>query len=369
MKILHVITTINLGGAENHLASMVIEQIKGGDTVFVVYLKGDHYWKKKLEENGAKVVCLNLTSYLGTFVASAKLGKIINSFRPDIVHAHMPPAELVTSICIKLFSKNKFNYLCTKHNDERFAPIWGQKILGQWCFKNTSKVIVISDAVKVFIESQFRIKSSQDIHRIYYGISLSDYENISDELVKNQKDKWSNNFTIGVVARLVPQKSLDTLIKALKILIDNNRDIHLVIIGEGELFEDLKRLTVELNVEKNVQFMGKRSDIPFLMSCFDLFVLPSIYEGLGLVLLEAMAAGKPIVASNVSAIPEIVRDGIDGILFKPKDYTSLAKIIKKFLDKEIKYDSVMTIQRVRNEFSIETMYLNTKNVYDEMINL
>jgi len=82
-----------------------------------------------------------------------------------------------------------------------------------------------------------------------------------------------------------------------------------------------------------------------------------------------MAAGKPIVASNVSAIPEIVRDGIDGILFKPKDYTSLAKIIKKFLDKEIKYDSVMTIQRVRNEFSIETMYLNTKNVYDEMINL
>jgi glycosyltransferase involved in cell wall biosynthesis len=117
----------------------------------------------------------------------------------------------------------------------------------------------------------------------------------------------------------------------MRFLLDEIPSVHLVIVGDGELRSTLERLTAELALTEHVHFVGFRSDVPNLMHAFDIFVLPSLFEGFGLVLLEAMAAAKPIVATRVSAIPEIVLDGKTGLLVPPRDPLALSKALRQLI--------------------------------------
>ena len=369
MKVVHVITTINRGGAENHLSALVTEQVKQGLDVTVIYLKGDGYWTKYFESLNVKTICLGL-KYYGHINPLIKLIAALKEITPDIVHAHMPPAELYARTAM-LFSFKAPTFIISKHNDEPFykGPFSG--ILGRWVARRAKKVIAISDSVNQYMLSNLSLPPSK-VRTIHYGIDTVPYENITPsetEKLKTELFGTANDvMIIGTIARLVPQKSLHTLIQAYaefrKIATVKSK---LVFVGNGPLEAELKRLSLQLDVENAITWLGFREDIPKVLSTFDIFTLTSIYEGFGLVLLEAMAAAKPIVASKVSAIPEIVSNET-GHLVAAQDVAGFCQAFKAIENESIRKSlGTAGLQRAKKHFTLEAMSRKTLALYEEIL--
>lgn len=358
MRILHVITTINLGGAENHLFQLVSAQRILGHDISVVYLKGDGYWSQEFSKIGVNTYCLNIKNYF-LLVLFFRLKNFILSFRPDIIHAHMPPAELVTRLALIFLPEVKF--IISKHNAEPFAPYIKNRILANWCMQRASKVICISQAVIDYITPWVLKEISPKLELIYYSV---DYEKFSMALPSEESWRNVSQFTVGTVSRLVPQKSLETLLEAFAKLKRIKPDSRLLIAGIGPLEKSLKKASEDLGIDGDVVWIGKRSDIPSIMKAIDIFVLSSIYEGFGLVLLEAMAAGTPVIATNISAIPEVLDYGEAGLLFEAKNSDDLFSKMSLMLDEKCrdKFREKGSV-RAKDFFSLKKMIENTMHAY------
>jgi glycosyltransferase involved in cell wall biosynthesis len=357
MKILHVITTINLGGAENHLFDLIVEQRKQGHDVSVAYLKGDHYWRSRYQDLGVSTHCLEITNYALLF-RSFLLTSLMKRWAPDVVHAHMPPAELATRLA--LLGAWDIPLVISKHNDEPFAPVFKNFFFLNWLARRASAIICISEAVRGYISARLRPSQQTKLEKIYYAVNAEKFE----QAPPAQDLQLGSAFVIGTVARLMPQKSLPTLLKAFAQFQKKEPLSKLVIVGIGPLEAELKRLAEELQISKDLIWAGKRSDVPSVMKRFHVFALTSIYEGFGLVLLEAMAAGIPVVASNVSAIPEVLDQGRCGLLFKPQDENELVDCLVEMRSAEKRQSlSANGKERVRTFFSLEKMGRATDQVY------
>jgi glycosyltransferase involved in cell wall biosynthesis len=370
-KVLHVITAIKRGGAENNLVDLIQEQIKHQCQVTVAYLKGENYWQSKLESLGVSVIHLGLR-YYGELNPAFKLHSTIKSLQPDIIHAHLPPAELYTRIALLGLSTTRFPLIISKHNDTTFYKGFGQHFIGAWVAIRAKKIIAISNAVKHNSCIRNLNCPPEKVATIYYGIDPIPYERFSPEEVKKLRLLWSvtdDTYLIGAVARLVPQKALHILLEGFNLYLKTaTKPTKLVVVGTGILESDLKAQADHLGIQDKVIWAGFREDIPVVMNALDLFALTSNYEGLGLVLLEAMSAAKPIVATEVSAIPEVVADGVTGILFPPQDSIALAKAFEFFENDEVRLRfGTAGQQRVKSAFTLEHMINQTLAVYQECI--
>jgi glycosyltransferase involved in cell wall biosynthesis len=160
---------------------------------------------------------------------------------------------------------------------------------------------------------------------IYNSIRVSDYQNpVPREVLRAEFGMQSITFVIGTVGRLTYQKGLDNLLQALALL---SEDIHLILVGVGEEETRLRLQAASLGLEDRVHFAGYRRDIPDIIGAFDLYIQSSRYEGMPIVVLEAMAAGCPIIATAVDGTRDLIQDGIHGWLVPPDDPTHLAQAI------------------------------------------
>jgi glycosyltransferase involved in cell wall biosynthesis len=319
-KVFHVITTIERGGAENAVATLAKAQARNGHEVKVIPLKGKLELKESLTRSGVEVPLFAL----GKSVASQirVLRRTVD--KEAIIHAHLPRAEM---LCRIAFGKGQS--ILTRHNSEQFfpsAPKYLSRILSNWVTKE-SKLIVISEAVLQFLETNFEIHKSCIPKVIYYG-----YEKASGP-ESNQKNRVRNGgkIRIGTVSRLATQKNLPLLIELTSRLREVGYDIETTIVGGGPLESKLKRLTQEKSLEDTVKFLGRKSEVLDYLKSLDVFILTSKYEGFGLVLLEAMDAGTPVVAPNNSAIPEVLGYEHPG-LFDSNSITSLLNISSLMID-------------------------------------
>ncbi len=370
MKILHIITTINRGGAENHLVELVTGQRKNQHDIVVIYLKGNGYWAEHMKNLGVKLYTLDIERY-GGFFALWKVAQWIKYEKIDIIHAHMPPAELYARIGLLIIRNKKIPFIITKHNDEPFYRGLGHGFLGYWVAKRSQAIIAISNAVKNYVCSPPLNLPKKKVKRIYYGINKSLFYGKKTNHYFDMRQNWNLNencLIIGTVARFVPQKGLHILLQAFAELVAKTQSndqmlLRLVIVGQGPLETQLKLQAKQLNLEKNIIWAGFQENIPEIMGALDCFVLTSIYEGLGLVLLEAMASGLPIVASRVSAIPEIVKNA--GILVAPEDAKAVAKALEQIINTpKLRQDfGKIGIERVDKYFNLEKMNLKTELVY------
>ncbi len=164
-------------------------------------------------------------------------------------------------------------------------------------------------------------------------------------------------------------KGIKYLIESASLLLQSRNDVSFLIVGEGALKEELRKLCVVLKIEKNVIFAGERSNIPEILSLTDIFVLPSLREGLPLTILEAMACGKPVIATNVGGVPEVVKDGVSGILVSPKDPEALHSAMNELLEDREKLKKMgYNGKRVCNEsFDSKTMIGKIEDLYDSLM--
>ena len=190
MKIVHVITTINKGGAETHLVDLVRLQRENNYQVVVIYLKGDSYWAREYNKIGVSTVNLKIKNYW-QLLFDRKLKRVLENFHPDIVHSHLGPAELYSFLNLK----NTTNFVVSKHNRKKFAPIPFSKTLMRRIAKRASKVISISDAVALFLIKEGLSKDK--IRTIHYGINSQPFKNVTKQQVKIFRDQYGvNNNTL-----------------------------------------------------------------------------------------------------------------------------------------------------------------------------
>ena len=304
-----MITTIERGGAENQLLVLIKEQIKANYQVEVIYLKGDDELRIRIESLGA-VVYSNIANK-PIYIQIFGLRNHLNSFK-GIIHAHLPRAELLTKIAVPFH-----NFVITRHNSEAFfpkAPKRFSRYLSRWVTSGDNQVIAISLAVKNFLYENFEVSLSKNIHTVLYGYDNSANYNLGiQDALRTQYNLKNTDFVIGTIGRFVNQKDYPTLFKAFKKFAEQNANAKLIIIGKGELQEFLHLLARELGIHESIIWVGRTSDIGNHLKLMNAFVLASKYEGFGLVLLEAMSANIPIIASKNSAIPEVLGSNHPGL--------------------------------------------------------
>jgi glycosyltransferase involved in cell wall biosynthesis len=333
-QIFHVITTIKRGGAENQLLILVREQIKLGMQVHVVFLKGEPELEYEFTNMGAFVHHEVARSHL--FFQTYALRKVVGKSKP-IVHAHLPRAELIS-----LFTPARFKLVTSRHNAEPFfpaAPKTISNLLSKLVEIRCFRIIAISEAVKVFLIERDEIRNIEKVEVVLYG-----YQPTCNS-IKGNVNPSNTTHKLGTISRLTHQKDIPTLLHAFQIVHKDAPQATLNIVGSGPLESNLLEMCNRLGLKSSVNFLGRTSQIFNFLMDLDVFILTSRYEGFGMVLLEAMDAGVPIVASNNSAIPEVLGPNFPG-LCETGNYQEFYNKILKLNDPDYR-KQVLSLQKKR----------------------
>lgn len=225
-------------------------------------------------------------------------------------------------------------------------------------------------AVSSEIECRLRQTGATDVVCIRNGIELNAMPNRSMRSATRKAFGVTDDVClIGSVGRLTPVKGFPHLIKAVQILTEQGLCVKLLLIGDGTLNEELRRLAQDLGVAERVVMVGHREDTPELLQAMDMFVLPSLHEGIPMALLEAMAAGLPVIATRVGGIPEVIIDHVSGILVEPGDPSGLALVCRRLMNDAASAERLGQAARARVEerFSSGAMAAEVANVYRRLV--
>jgi glycosyltransferase involved in cell wall biosynthesis len=360
IKVLHVLTDTNIGGAGRYLFNLLSHRDKSRFNV-IVACPGGGELEKQLRKKGVKVFTLEGGESSTNLGHIKKLRQIISREKIDIVHTH---ASLSGRIAGKL---SGCKVVMTRHGlgSSENGPV--KRLITRSISRLfTDRIIAISRAVKIgLIDSGV---PANMITTIYNGIDLSKFAEVKGILRKELN--FSPDIPIvGIVARLVPEKGYEYAINAFYHVLKVFPSARLIIIGEGPLEESLKKMCTKLGIKDHVIFMGYRQDVESLEVDFDVFVLPSVSEGLGLALLEAMALGKPAVATQTGGIPEVIKHKVNGFLVPPGNDKYLAESIIEALSNknQAKMLGLAAQKTVFEKFSSYTMIEYTEKVYMEIL--
>ena len=306
------------------------------------------------------------------FHRAVAFAKFIRDWDADLVHCH---SAVVGTILARIGAYLAGVPLISHvHIENKFSDVgWIQKlqiILDNITAIVADKIITISNATKSSLIDQGI--SSNKITVIHNGISLTEqFDNIPDiDHLRSTLGLQKNSHIVGTVARLCPVKGQREFILAARNVCNHYPNTEFLVIGddyefEGKYRSDLGNLVKELGLEEFVHFLGVRSDVRRLIHCFEIFVLPSWIEGLPVTILEAMAARKPVVATSVGGVPELVLDGETGILVSPRDVLGLSKAIQSLLDQpDIAHQmGNKGYEYVHKEFTHEKMWTQVQQLY------
>ena len=367
MKVLHVINNLGSGGAEKLIEEFLplMNNFEGVKADVLLLTDKNNVFDKHLKKCGVKVDVIpirNLYSLANVYY----IRKYIVEGDYDIVHTHLFPAFYWVSIASKLIAKNKPKFVMTEHSThnkrrEKKYLRCVEKIM----YSSYDKIISISQSVQDNLIRWLQPKP-EDIKKfivIQNGINIEKFI----EAKPYNKAEINSKFTqdtklICMVGRFSEQKDQTTLIKAMKKL---PSDVHLLLVGEGPLKEKNQNLAKEIGVEDRVHFLGFRNDVPRILRTVDIVVLSSHWEGFGLAAVEGMAAGKPVVASDVPGLGDIVQGA--GMLFLKENSAELADKIKKLFQEEDEYNKVVKRCIARaGSLSIKRMLERYINVYKEL---
>jgi glycosyltransferase involved in cell wall biosynthesis len=370
-KILHVSTTLNRGGCENNLAELLIRQKSAGHPVAIAYLKGDGYWARLLTDKGIRVVSLGLNRY-GDIAPIWTLRRLIKEVRPDILHVHLAPAELYTALAM-MGMRRPPALIIGKHNDEPFYRGPGQRLVGTWVARKAAKFIAVSDAVKKHMCSELD-QSPSRVAVVHYGIDPGPFERVKESEWRAIRVEWNvpeNAILIGAAAQFDGRKALHILLAGYaRYRQQAQSPSRLVLLGRGPLEQELRQLAAQLGIADEVIWAGFREDMNVVMNALDIFTLTSVREALGLVFLEAMSASKPVIATAVGGIPDVVLDEETGLLCPVNDSEQISKAMSRYEDAGLRARlGAAGHARVKNDFTVAHMVDEVFNVYQGVVPL
>jgi hypothetical protein len=359
MKILHIINNLEIGGAEKLLTEILPKINNYANIEASLYLLNskDTSLKLNLIENKVKILGDNKKGFLN-IKNLVKLLRVVKKY--DVIHIHLFPAQYLILI-LKIIFPNK-KYVTTEHSTHnRRRNIKLLRLLEKLVYSLYDKVICISEATKLNLIQWIKSQNNNKYIIINNGVDINKFKNgnaYDKSLFFSKEDK-----IVCMVGRLTEQKDQATIIKAMNELPEN---IKLLLVGEGIKRGYLENMVKNYNLEKRIKFLGNRDDIPNILKTIDISIISSNWEGFGLVAVEGMAAGKPIIASNVEGLKEVVSGA--GLLFEKGNHKELANLIKKLLENEAYYKEVLNkcIKRAK-KYDIDVMVEKYLEVYQEML--
>jgi len=357
-KITHVITTIERGGAENQLVTLVRRQMKSGFVVSVIYLKGQPELEEEFNVVNAKII--KDVANQPILIQIYKLRKYFRNSN-SIIHAHLPRAELLSAIC-----KSENRLFFTRHNQERFFPKAPQSIstyLSRFVSARSSGCVAISEAVLNFLYSVKEISTTIPAKVIRYGYDPVIKRSL-DPLVFKKILGLEKSFVLGTIARLSEQKNIPFLLNIFSEFKNQVPNAKLLVIGDGPLREILKLQAREMQIDNSVIWVGKVANVFDYLSVMNIFLLTSDYEGFGLVLLEAMDVGIPIVASDNSAISEVLRN-VPNALAKTRNLQDFLSNIMVLLSFDESNYQISFLKRRLKEYDSKSMAAEISDFYSD----
>lgn len=323
-RILFVITTLDVGGAEKHLLWLTRGVRARGHDVDVVYLKGAGRLSLDFEAAGAAVTRIPFERSAQALSTVFALARHIKRGGYDVVHTHLLKADALGALACAIAKPTV--HVQSKHNEEQVLKRRPVALVHGVLSRRADRIVALSDHVHRYVVDVGRAPAERVV-RIYYGIDPSPFEGGDRDGTRSALGLGKETHVGLCVARFHPQKDHATLFRAVRRLKDDGRDVRLLLAGGDPFYDHQARAEADvatMGLEGVVTFLGIRDDVPDLLAACDVFVLPSLYEGLGLVYLEAMAASRPVLATRSSAIPEVVIEGETGHLVDVGDDASLA---------------------------------------------
>jgi glycosyltransferase involved in cell wall biosynthesis len=372
LRILHVITSLARGGAQMHLLELMRGQQRRGHSVELAFLKDPD-----MVEDFRPFAPFPFHLGEGSTSWAAILGRLwglISSIKPDVVHTHLLKADAYGAVAGH-FGPAKVT-IASKHNDEAPLRRWWVALAHGWLSRLDDRIIVVSEHVGRYMVEVGRVPAEK-IRRVYYGISLDRPISLAEAQVREIRRELGlprEGPFLFCAGRLDPQKGHLVLFEAMREVVRRVPAARLVVAGapqqaSPEYVAELRAMAMSPELREAILLIGERRDVPRLMAACDLFVLASFWEGLGLVFLEAMAAAKPVVATRVSAVPEVVIDGETGLLVPPGDPAALADaLVQLCQDAALRRRlGLAGYRRVREYFSADRMVEETLAVYHEAL--
>ncbi|MDH2207305.1 MULTISPECIES: glycosyltransferase family 4 protein [unclassified Empedobacter] len=353
---MQIIDSLAIGGAEKLIVETVPLLVAKGNQVDVVLLNGEktHLYKELEALNCCTIFTLGTSYYNPIYIL-----KLIPFFyKYDVVHVHLFPAQYFAAIA-RLFCFKKVKLFFTEHNtsnrrleNKKFRLI--EKLIYA-CYDN---VICITEEVKSVLKEKLNL-SNNKLLVIENGVNLN---NVNTSIKYNRElfNYSVNDKILIMVAGFREQKDQDSVIKALKLLPE---DYKLLLIGDGARRPILEDLVETLQLQDRVTFLGIRNDVYALMKMCDIAILSSHWEGFGLVAVEAMASGIPLIASDVNGLAQVVDGG--GLLFEPSNVEDLISKILKLNDPFLYQQTINNCLEKSKKYDINLMVDELINLYDE----
>ena len=339
IKILRVIARLNMGGPALHVAYLTAGLRKRGyDTTLVAgsLARGEDSMAFVADERDVEVVRIDELgreiSPLRDLVATLRLARLIRRERPDILHTHTAKAGTVGRVAAQLAGRHKPPIVVhTFHGHVLrgyFGPLRSSlfRLLEHWLARRTTALIAVSPQVRDDLVA-LRVAPAERFAVIRLGIEL-------DERVAGPQDGRlesrrylgipPDRFAVGWIGRMTAVKRTDDVLVAFKQLRDGGVDACLCMVGDGPDRVQLERRAHELGVVKDTLFLGYQEEVAPFYAAFDALVLPSSNEGTPVSAIEALAAGRPVVATRVGGVPDVVQEGEDGFLVEPGATDELA---------------------------------------------
>ena len=306
MKIMQIIPSFAFGGAEVMCENLVYSLIELGNTVEVISLFSSHTpITERMEERGVNIVYLNKKPGFDFSIVS-KLKKEIKKFAPDVVHVHLNAIKYV-GLAVGKIKLKKCVY--TVHNiAEKDASGFSRKLNAVFFKKNLIQPVALSETVKESISNLYDM-DSESIHTVYNGIDLAKCE---------VKESYALGDPIKIIhiGRFFEQKNHKGLLEVFSKIKKKYPNAVLQLVGDGELKSSMELYADELGIKDSVEFMGAKANVHEFLSDADIFMLPSIYEGVPITLIEAMGSGMPIVATAVGGVPDMLSHNESAMLTK-----------------------------------------------------
>ena len=361
--VVEVLATGTSGGAQEHVYNLLSRIDRTRYDVSVVSLSAGAAVRRIARLGIPTLVIDGHEDAVATEVLAAHLAEVA----PDVVHNHMFRAETVGARAVMTMAAagHRRPYLVSTVHSSRVRSADDRALIASLT-PEMDRLIAVSRMIVDKITDERG--SDVPLSLIYNGIDLERYDHQEPCCTLREEYGMEPSARIvGVVARLEPEKGHRTLFEAWPLVLRRCPDAYLLVVGEGSQREPLERLARDLRIAHRVVFTGRRDDVPAVTAALDVSVLPSYREAQGLAVLEAMALSRPVVATAVGGILEMIDDGVTGILVPPHEPEPLAEAIGRLLADNPLADTIArrAHDMVHDRFCVELMVKAIEGIYDE----
>ena len=358
MKIIQIMPEFGLAGAERMCQALTIDLKNKGHEVIVCSLYDYHSdITEKIENEGIKIIYLDKKNGFDISMYQ-KLKKVFKTVKPDIIHTHRYVCKYVVPATYLAHVKSKI-----VHTVHSVAQKEANAKKLQYFFYHCGAVtpVAISETVKKSILDYYKLKTNQ-VPLVENGLDMSNY------LIKRKYEQNDKFFSFLHVGRFSVEKNHNELINAFFVFRKNHPDSRLYLVGTGDLLEEIKNKAENLRLDNSVVFVGLVNDVSKWYEKADAFILPSIYEGMPMTLIESMGRGLPIIASNVGGIPDMIADHKEGLLCDSSADSILKAMEEVYASKELRELLGRNALKKSAAYSSNMMCEKYISIYEKYIN-